>query len=181
MALSCKETNAARPLAKIRKHRTGLSRGTAFTSHPAQKIARAEQPAVRHPLRSDWHGKKLNAGIGFRHSAELLPQTSTSRKATRGGRSSRPIDSPDLIQKLAHAARALRAQQVPLAGMPSHHFAGGGDLEALGGAAVRLQLHFLVLLHDILCRAALRDCLLFSAPDRSAKFPRLPCGEPLTS
>jgi hypothetical protein len=44
----------------------------------------------------------------------------------------------------------LGAEQVPLAGMPPHHFPGGRNLKALGGAAVRLQLHFLVLLHNAL-------------------------------
>jgi len=49
--------------------------------------------------------------------------------------------------QLALTARLLGAQQVALAGMPTHNLPGRCHLKALGGAAVRLQLHFLVLLH----------------------------------
>jgi hypothetical protein len=59
----------------------------------------------------------------------------------------------DGLAQLAHAARFFRAEQVAHAGMPAHEFAGRGLLEALGSAAVRLQLHFLVLLHNFLFRS----------------------------
>jgi hypothetical protein len=49
--------------------------------------------------------------------------------------------------QLALAARPLGAQQVALAGMPAHDFSSRGHLETLGGAAMRLKLQFLVLLH----------------------------------
>src|SRR5271156_4090086 len=56
----------------------------------------------------------------------------------------------NFIQQPAHAARLLGAEQVALARTPAHDLAGGSDLEALGGAAMRLGFQFLVLLHDIL-------------------------------
>jgi len=54
------------------------------------------------------------------------------------------------LTELAHAARLLGAQQVAHAGMPADKFPRRGFLEALGSAAVRLQFHFLVLLHNFL-------------------------------
>ena len=56
----------------------------------------------------------------------------------------------DLASKLPLAPGRLRAEQMTLAGMPAHDFSGGRHLKALGRAAVRLQLHFLVLLHNFL-------------------------------
>jgi hypothetical protein len=58
----------------------------------------------------------------------------------------------NLVQKPAHAARLLSAQQMALARTPPHHFSGGRYLEALGGSPMRLRFHFLVLLHDFLFR-----------------------------
>jgi hypothetical protein len=57
----------------------------------------------------------------------------------------------NFVEKPAHAARLLGAQQMALSRPPAHYFAGGRDFEALGGAAVRLGFHFLILLHDFLC------------------------------
>src|ERR1700728_471918 len=45
-----------------------------------------------------------------------------------------------------------------LARMPAHNLAGGSDLEALGRAAMRLQLLFLVLLHNFLFNLIWRRC-----------------------
>jgi hypothetical protein len=59
----------------------------------------------------------------------------------------------NFIQKPAHAARLLGAQQMALARTPAHHFSGGRDLEALGGSAMRLGFQLFVLLHDFLFRA----------------------------
>src|SRR4029077_15440240 len=56
----------------------------------------------------------------------------------------------NLVQKVAHLARALGPGKVALAGTPAQQLAGGRNLNPLGGAAVRLELHFLVLLHDAL-------------------------------
>jgi|SRR5580704_5144284 hypothetical protein len=56
----------------------------------------------------------------------------------------------NFVEKPAHAARLLGAQQMALSRPPAHYFAGGRDFEALGGAAVRLGFHFLILLHDFL-------------------------------
>jgi hypothetical protein len=39
---------------------------------------------------------------------------------------------------------------MPLAGVPAHDLPGGSDLEALGCAAMCLQLLFLILLHNFL-------------------------------
>ena len=55
-----------------------------------------------------------------------------------------------LVEQPPHAARLFRAEQMTLARMPAHDFAGLRGLEALGGAAMRLELHFLVLLHNVL-------------------------------
>jgi hypothetical protein len=56
----------------------------------------------------------------------------------------------DLVEQVAHAARFFGAEQMALSGAPAHDLPGGSDLKALGGAAMRLQLSFLVLLHDFL-------------------------------
>ena len=50
-------------------------------------------------------------------------------------------DRRQLLQ-LAHAAGGLEAGKVALGGVAAQNFAGRGDLEALAGAAMRLQLHF---------------------------------------
>jgi hypothetical protein len=39
---------------------------------------------------------------------------------------------------------------MPLAGVPAHNLSSGSDLEALGCAAMCLQLLFLILLHNFL-------------------------------
>src|SRR6202041_2357910 len=56
----------------------------------------------------------------------------------------------NLIQQPAHTPRLLGAEQMALARTPAHHFSGRRDLKTLGGSAVRLRLHFRVLLHDFL-------------------------------
>ena len=56
----------------------------------------------------------------------------------------------NLIRQLPLTARQLGAEQVALAGMPTHDFAGRRKLEALGCATMRLQLHLLILFHDCL-------------------------------
>ena len=43
----------------------------------------------------------------------------------------------DLLAEAAHALGLLGAQQMAFAGMMAHDFAGGSELEALGGAAMR--------------------------------------------
>jgi hypothetical protein len=58
----------------------------------------------------------------------------------------------NLVQQLALPPRLFRAQQVALARMPPQHFSGRRNLEALGRASVRLQFHFLILLHNFLFR-----------------------------
>lgn len=47
----------------------------------------------------------------------------------------------DLLAETAHALGLFRSQQMTLAGMMAHDFAGGSDLEALGGAAMRFQFY----------------------------------------
>jgi hypothetical protein len=54
------------------------------------------------------------------------------------------------LAQLAHPPRLFRAQQVTHAGMPADKFACTGLLETLGSPAVRLQFHFLILLHNFL-------------------------------
>ena len=46
------------------------------------------------------------------------------------------------LLELAHAAGGLETGKVALGSMPAQDLARGGDLEALAGAAVRLQFHF---------------------------------------
>ena len=46
------------------------------------------------------------------------------------------------LLQMAHALGLLGAHQVALARMPAEHLAAGGDLESLGGAAMRLQFQF---------------------------------------
>jgi hypothetical protein len=98
------------------------------------------KPAGRHPLRSARHGKNSNRNLdAVRQREPHIPHV----RFTDG----------DGLAQLAHAARLLRAEQVAHAGMPTHEFAGRGLLEALGSAAVRLQLHFLILLHNSLFKS----------------------------
>jgi hypothetical protein len=83
----------------------------------------------------------------------------------------------NLIEQLALTARLLGAQQVALAGMPAHDLPGGSDFKALGRAAMRLQLHFLILLHNfpfIFIKACI-DSVIRPACDgwRAAKDPKL--------
>lgn len=47
----------------------------------------------------------------------------------------------DLFAETAHALGLLGAQQVTLAGMMPHDFAGGSKLEALGSATMRFQFY----------------------------------------
>jgi hypothetical protein len=103
----------------------------------------AAAPADRHPLRSAWHGKNPSR---FRAATKLLDAVWQCE-----------ADVPHIrrihyhrVRELAHAPGLLGAKQVTLAGMPAHDFAGGSYLEALGRAAMGLQLLFLVLLHNFL-------------------------------
>ena len=56
----------------------------------------------------------------------------------------------DLAREFPLAARRLGAEQVTLARMPPHDFPRRRHLEPLGGPAMRLQLHLLVLFHKSL-------------------------------
>jgi len=110
-----------------------------------------EHPAGRHPLRSAWRGKKSKAvrtkpGYAQQHAPNL--RESVRQREAHVVRVRLAHDH--LIQKVAHTARTLRPGEVALSGTPPQQFPGGADLEALCGATMRLQLHFLVLLHDIL-------------------------------
>jgi hypothetical protein len=83
----------------------------------------------------------------------------------------------NLIEQLALTARLFGAEQVALAGMPAHNFTGGRDFKALGCAAMRLQLHFLILLHNfpfIFVKACI-DSVIRRVCDgwRAAKNPKL--------
>jgi len=127
-----------RPLKKTHKAvsgKTGLSRRTA--SYPDRN--RETRPAgTRYALPGTEKNSNRNLDA-VRQREPHIPHV-------------RFIDGDGLAQ-LAHAARLLRAEQVAHAGMPAHEFAGRGLFEALGSAAVRLQLHFLVLLHNSLFKS----------------------------
>ena len=143
-----------RPLKKTHKavsSKTGLSRRTAL--HIPIAIGK---PAGRHPLRSAKHGKKSNQKLNAVRQRE--PHIPHVRFADGDG-----------LAQLAHSARLLRAEQVAHAGMPAHEFAGRGLLEALGCAAVRLQFHFLVLLHNSLFKS-----LAYAGPTEAVRLGAAP-------
>src|SRR5579862_2881610 len=104
---------------------------------PDRGEASPGNPAGRHPLRSAWHEKNSNRKLDAVRKRE--PHVRHVGFIYDGG-----------LTELAHAARLLGAQQVAHAGMPADKFPRRGFLEALGSAAVRLQFHFLVLLHNFL-------------------------------
>ena len=56
----------------------------------------------------------------------------------------RIVNSRHLFQA-AHPVGLFGAEQVSLAGVHAHHFSGRRDLEALGGASMRLELELLYL------------------------------------
>ena len=105
----------------------------------AMKLRR--EPAGRHPLRSARHEKNLNRKLNAVRQRE--PNVRHVGLTHDGS-----------LTKLAHAARLLRAQQMAHAGMPADKFSRRGLFEALGRSAVRLQLHFLILLHNPLVPAS---------------------------
>ncbi len=78
-----------------------------------------------------------------------LPLLDAVRKRAANARSIRRMHFHH-FPKLAHAAGSLGSQQMALAGMRAHNFARRSHFEPLGGSAMRLQFHFLVLLHDVL-------------------------------
>ena len=49
---------------------------------------------------------------------------------------------PGQLFELTHALGLFGAEQVALAGVHANQLAGAGNLEALGGAAMGLELHF---------------------------------------
>ena len=72
--------------------------------------------------------------------AKCVAAKRTEATASRSG-DVRGVHQRELLE-LAHAAGSLGAEQMALAGMHTQNFAVGGDLEALFGAAVGLQLYF---------------------------------------
>jgi hypothetical protein len=107
--------------------------------YPEPEIRRAERLAGRHPYALH-SAKKLFQGF-----LQAVWQCQTYVLHVRWA-------NLNLIQQPAHTPRLLGAEQVALARTPAHHFSGRRDLEALRSSAVRLRLHFLVLLHDFLFR-----------------------------
>src|ERR1700678_335356 len=116
--------------------RTGLSRRAIFAFHPSLKNQAGETTGRQAPVTPCWRGKNF---------LQAVRQRETHVLHVRG-------TDLNLVQKPAHAARLLGAQQVALAGTPAHHFSSRRNLEALGGPAVRLCFQFLILLHDFLFR-----------------------------
>jgi hypothetical protein len=56
----------------------------------------------------------------------------------------------NLARELALPAWRLGAEQVALSRVPPHYFSRRRHLEPLGGSAMRLQLHLLILFHESL-------------------------------
>src|SRR5580692_7484695 len=106
-------------------------------TYPDRDDASPGNPAGRHPLRSAWHEKNSNRKLDAVRKRE--PHVRHVGLIHHGG-----------LTELAHAARLLCAQQVAHAGMPADKFSRRGFLESLGSPAMRLQFHFLVLLHNFL-------------------------------
>jgi hypothetical protein len=111
-------------------------------TYPDRDEASPGNPAGRHPLRSARHEKNSNRKLNavwqreahVRHVGFIYDGS---------------------FPELAHAARLLCAQQMAHAGMPANKFPRRRLLKALGSAAVRLQFHFLVLLHNFLVLSVL--------------------------
>jgi hypothetical protein len=110
-------------------------------TYPDRDEASPGNPAGRHPLRSARHEKNSNRKLDAVRKRE--PHVRHVGFIYDGS-----------LPELAHTARLLCAQQMAHAGMPADKFSSRGLLKPLGSAAVRLQFHFLVLLHNFLVPAS---------------------------